>query len=225
MTMKSTSANYLHCANGATEELKVVGASYRPGGAGAYVAYTIVPWELGLILIGASAHGICWLGIHECAAYLESELCRDFPEAETARSDDALRDLAARVIGFIGGDVAPIYFPVDLGGTPFQLAVWRELCAIPRGTTRSYNEIAHRLGKPGGARAVGRANGSNPLAVLIPCHRAVGADGKLTGYRWGLEYKRRLLEYERHSLKYAPRRLVSLRQAQGCGSPAPLRSA
>jgi len=223
--MNPTGANYLHCANGATVELKVVGASYGPGGDGAHIAYTIVPWELGLLLIGATTHGICWLGIHECAAHLESELCRDFPKAETARNDDALRELGARVIEFIGGDLAPIYLPVDLRGTPFQLAVWRELCAIPPGATRSYNEIAHRLGKPGGARAVGRANGSNPLAVLIPCHRAVGANGKLTGYRWGLEYKRRLLEHERHSFNCARRKVVSLRQAQGCGLPAPLRSA
>jgi len=195
--MNSTGANYLHYANSATIELSVVGASYSPGGGGARVAYTILPWELGLILIGATTHGICWLGLHESTAYLESELREDFPKAEVVHDDGALRELAARVTAFIGNNGASLYLPVDIRASPFQLAVWRELCLIPPGATRSYNEIAHRLGKPGGARAVGRANGSNPLAVLIPCHRAVGADGKLTGYRWGLDYKRRLLEYER----------------------------
>jgi len=195
--MNSNGANYLYHANNATVELTVVGVSYSPGGGGARLAYTIVPWELGLILIGATTHGICWLGIHECAAYLESELNADFPQAKIVHDDGALRELAARVIAFIGSNRAFLYLPVDIRATSFQLAVWRELCLIPPGATRSYNEIAHRLGKRGGARAVGRANGSNPLAVLIPCHRAVGADGRLTGYRWGLEYKRRLLEYER----------------------------
>ena len=121
----------------------------------------------------------------------------DFPKATIVRDDDAMRELAARVVAFVGDTSASLDLPLDIRATPFQLAVWRELCAIPPGTTRSYGEIAQRLGRARGARAVGRANGSNPLAVLIPCHRVVGADGKLTGYRWGLEYKRRLLEHER----------------------------
>ncbi len=84
-----------------------------------------------------------------------------------------------------------------MSATPFQLSVWRELCRIPEGATRSYGEIAARLGRPSAARAVGHANGSNPVSILIPCHRAIAADGKLTGYRWGLETKRRLLAFER----------------------------
>jgi AraC family transcriptional regulator, regulatory protein of adaptative response / methylated-DNA-[protein]-cysteine methyltransferase len=179
--------------------LNVVSASYGPGGSGAYIAYTIVSSEFGFILIAATTHGICWLGIHQCEAYLESELRGDFPKAKIAREDDAMRRVAERVIAFVGDTSASLDLPLDIRATPFQLVVWRELCAIPPGATRSYGEIARRLGQPGSARAVGRANGSNPLAVLIPCHRAIGADGKLTGYRWGLEYKRRLLEYERSS--------------------------
>jgi AraC family transcriptional regulator, regulatory protein of adaptative response / methylated-DNA-[protein]-cysteine methyltransferase len=197
--MDSTSGNYLRYLNGATGELNVVGASYSSGGGGARVAYTVAPSELGLILIAATAHGICWLGIHQRAAYLESELREDFPQAEIVRDDDAMREVAERVMAFVGGTSASIGLPLDIRATAFQLAVWRELCAIPRGATRSYGEIAHRLRQTGGARAVGRANGSNPLALLIPCHRAVGSGGKLTGYRWGLENKRRLLDYERSS--------------------------
>jgi AraC family transcriptional regulator of adaptative response/methylated-DNA-[protein]-cysteine methyltransferase len=197
--MNPMSGNYLRYANGSDGQLNVVSASYGSGGLGARVAYTIAPSEFGFILIAATPHGICWLGIHRCAAYLESELSGDFPKAEIVRDDDAMRKLAVQVIAFVSGTGTLLDLPIDIRATRFQLAVWRELCAIPPGATRSYGEIAHRLGQPRSARAVGRANGSNPLALLIPCHRAVGADGKLTGYRWGLEYKRRLLECERSS--------------------------
>ena len=86
--------------------------------------------------------------------------------------------------------------PLDIRGTPFQLLVWRELLAIPEGSTRSYGEIAARIARPSAARAVGHANGSNPVSILIPCHRAIGANGDLTGYRWGLEIKKKLLAFE-----------------------------
>jgi AraC family transcriptional regulator, regulatory protein of adaptative response / methylated-DNA-[protein]-cysteine methyltransferase len=195
--MNSNGANYIRYADRGVAELNIVGASYGAGGQGTRIAYVNVPCELGLILIGATAHGICWLGIHRNAAYLESELRRDFPKAEIDHDDDALQELASHVIRLIVNPAPTLDLPIDVRATRFQLAVWRELCAIPRGATRSYHEIAYRLGKPGAARAVGRANGSNPLAVVIPCHRAIGSDGNLTGYRWGLEYKRRLLDYER----------------------------
>jgi len=188
---------HLVYAEDGTARLNIAGASYGPGGSGARVTYTIAPSEFGFILIAATSHGICWLGIHKGAAYLESELRGDFPKAEIVRNDDAMRDVASRIIAFVDGTGASLDLSLDIRATPFQLTVWRELCAIPSGMTRSYGEIARRLGQPGAARAVGHANSSNPLAVLIPCHRAVGADGKLTGYRWGLEYKCRLLEQER----------------------------
>ena len=197
--MNSMSGSYLRYTNGVAGQLNVVGASYGPGGSGACVAYTITLSEFGFILIAATTHGICWLGIHQCEAYLESGLRGDFPKATIVRDDDAMWRVAERVIAFVDGTGASLDLPLDIRATPFQLAVWRELCTIPVGTTRSYGEIARRLGQSGSARAVGRANGSNPLALLIPCHRVVGTDGKLTGYRWGLEYKRRLLNYERSS--------------------------
>lgn len=202
--MNPAGANYLRYTTAETGELTVVSATYGHRGAGARITYAIVPSRFGLIMIGATDCGICWLGVHECAAYLESELRGDFPQAEIVRNDDTMQELAARVSAFIGGTKPCLHLPLDIRATPFQLAVWRELCAIPPGATRSYGEIARRLGQAGGARAVGHANGSNPLAILIPCHRAVGADGKLTGYRWGLEYKRRLLEYERDFLTHCP---------------------
>jgi AraC family transcriptional regulator, regulatory protein of adaptative response / methylated-DNA-[protein]-cysteine methyltransferase len=198
--MNTLGNGHLVYAEGRAARLAVTGASYGPQGCGARVAYTIAPSEFGFILIAVTAHGVCWLGIHENAAYLESELRSDFPEAEIVRNDDAIREVAERVSAFVGGTGASLDLPLDIRATPFQLAVWRELCAIPPGATRSYGEIARQLGRPRAARAVGRANATNPLAGLIPCHRAVGADGKLTGYRWGLEYKRRLLEHE-HAIR------------------------
>lgn len=197
--MNSNTANRIHYADGGVAELNIAGASYASGGEGARIAYLTVPCELGLLLIAGTGHGVCWLGIHECAEYLESELRRDLLKAEIVHDEDPLRELSSGVLRWLQNRALPPDLPVDIRATPFQLAVWRELCAIPRGATRSYHEIAVRLGNPRAARAVGRANGSNPLALLIPCHRAIGSDGKLTGYRWGLEYKRRLLDFERAS--------------------------
>jgi len=195
--MTSNNANYIRYDNRGVAELNIMGASYGPGGEGARIAYISVPCEIGLILIGATAQGICWLGIHQCTAFLESELRRDFPNAEIVRDDAALQELSSSVVQLLVNPTPSLDLRIDVRATPFQLAVWRELCAIPPGTTRSYSEIARRIKRPNASRAVGHANGANPIAILIPCHRAVGADGSLTGYRWGLEYKRRLLNYER----------------------------
>jgi AraC family transcriptional regulator of adaptative response/methylated-DNA-[protein]-cysteine methyltransferase len=197
--MNTLDNSHLLYAEDGTAQLNIAGASYGPRGRGAHIAYTVAHSEFGFILMAATARGLCWIGVHQCTSYLESELRRDFPKAVIVRDDDQLQAMAAQVLTLVNGTDASLDLPVDIHATSFQLAVWRELLAIPPGATRSYGEIAQRLGRPGSARAVGRANGSNPLAVLIPCHRAIGADGKLTGYRWGLECKRRLLEYERSS--------------------------
>ena len=176
----------------------VVGdASYGPGGRGATITYTIANMPFGPILTAVTEHGVCWLGIHESPAYLETELRSDYPDAQLRRDDDAMSEIVGRLTAWLGGETGDLYLPLDIRATPFQRAVWGELCAIPLGSTRSYGEIARRLGRPTASRAVGHANGSNPIAIVIPCHRAVGANGALTGYRWGLEYKRRLLEHER----------------------------
>jgi AraC family transcriptional regulator of adaptative response/methylated-DNA-[protein]-cysteine methyltransferase len=179
-------------------ELVLSDASYGPDGRGAHIIHTIVDSPLGRILVAATARGVCWIGIHESDARLESDLRADFSAAEISRDDDdAISDLAHKLVDYINGEGRELDLPLDIRATPFQRDVWRELCAIPWGTTRSYGEIARRLGRPDASRAVGHANGSNPIAIVIPCHRAIGADGTLTGYRWGLEYKRRLLDHER----------------------------
>jgi len=178
-------------------ELVMNSASFGPHGEGARVAFTVVDSDFGGILIATTRTGVCWIGVSDSASHLEAELRGDLPAASCARDDVGLATIARNVVEFVAGRSSEIMLPVDFRATPFQLAVWQQLCAIPWGETRSYGEIALRLGRPDASRAVGAANGANPLALVIPCHRAIGADGSLTGYRWGLEYKRRLLGHER----------------------------
>ena len=182
--------------NGGVGELFVGGSSYAPHGKGARVNFTVVDSAFGRILIAATGTGVCWIGLCSSEARLEGELRADLPASTIVRDDTGMAGIARSIADYAGGSTCEIVLPIDIRATPFQIAVWRELCGIPSGATRTYGEIARRLGRPDAARAVGHANGSNPLAIVIPCHRAIGADGSLTGYRWGLEYKRRLLDHE-----------------------------
>lgn len=177
-------------------QLRLAGASYGNGGASTRMGYAILDSPFGKILAAATGRGLTWVGVHESSAYLQAELRTDYPSAEIASGDSESAKLGRDILGFAIGDTAELEVPVDIRATPFQAAVWSELCAIARGETRSYGEIARRIGRASASRAVGHANGSNPIAIVIPCHRAIGADGSLTGYRWGLEYKRRLLKHE-----------------------------
>lgn len=174
----------------------IIPASWRPRGRGAEINYTIVDSLFGRMLVAVTGRGICALSVHHSDEWQESALRSDFREAKIARDDGAARPAADAVLRYLRGETTQCEMPLEVSGTPFQLGVWRELCAIPEGSTRSYGEIAARIGRPSAARAVGHANGSNPVAIVIPCHRAIGANGNLTGYRWGLEIKRRLLAFE-----------------------------
>jgi AraC family transcriptional regulator, regulatory protein of adaptative response / methylated-DNA-[protein]-cysteine methyltransferase len=182
---------------GGAGELEIGEASYGRRGKGASVRFTIADSPYGTILIAATAAGVCWIGLCDSVERLEAELRGDLAAATISRDASGLDGLAPAVVDYVSGRTHDIALPIDLRATPFQIAVWQELCAIPRGETRSYGEIAARLRRPDAARAVGHANGANPLAIVIPCHRAIGSDGSLTGYRWGVEYKRRLLDRER----------------------------
>jgi len=174
----------------------IIPATWGPRGRGAEISYTIVDSPFGRMLVAMTARGFCALSVHQSDEWQKSELRRDFREAKIVRDDGAARPAAEAVLRYLSGETAPCEAPLEVSGTPFQLSVWRELCEIPAGSTRSYGEIAARIGRPSAARAVGLANGSNPVSIVIPCHRAIGADGKLTGYRWGLEIKRKLLAFE-----------------------------
>jgi AraC family transcriptional regulator, regulatory protein of adaptative response / methylated-DNA-[protein]-cysteine methyltransferase len=177
-------------------EPTIIPATRGPRGRGAEISYTISDSPFGRMLIAVTKRGICALSVHPSDQWQESELRRDFREAKITRDDGAARPAVDAVLRYLRGDTADCEAQLDVSGTAFQLSVWRELCAIPEGMTRSYGEIAARIGRPSAARAVGRANGANPVSILIPCHRAVGANGELTGYRWGLETKKKLLAFE-----------------------------
>ena len=178
-------------------QLGMTPATYGKGGRGAVIAFTLAPSPLGQILIAATESGICFLALGEDAAKLEAELGAEFPKAEIVRDDDTLGRITGTVMAHLEGRLPDIKLPLDIQATAFQRQVWEALMDVPYGETRTYGELAHAIGKPGAPRAVGRACGSNRVALIIPCHRAVGAGGSLTGYRWGVPRKRRLLEEER----------------------------
>ncbi|MBI4768836.1 MAG: methylated-DNA--[protein]-cysteine S-methyltransferase [Chloroflexi bacterium] len=148
------------------------------------------------MLVAASEKGVCFVGLGESDGRLEAELARDYPAATLHRDEAGLGLWAEAIVRHLEGRGPHPDLPLDVQGTAFQWQVWHALRQIPPGQTRTYGEIAAGIEKPGAARAVARACASNPVAVVIPCHRVVGADGTLTGYRWGLERKRALLDNE-----------------------------
>jgi AraC family transcriptional regulator of adaptative response/methylated-DNA-[protein]-cysteine methyltransferase len=146
------------------------------------------------MLIAATSRGICRLTFDDS----EASLKRLFPKATIVQDDGGLRELVEGALSAIERPLAASDLPIDVAGTAFQEAVWRELRKIPPGETRSYAQIAAAIGHPNAVRAVGSANGDNHVAVLIPCHRVIRSDGSLGGYAGGLERKRRLLDAEGH---------------------------
>jgi AraC family transcriptional regulator, regulatory protein of adaptative response / methylated-DNA-[protein]-cysteine methyltransferase len=171
-------------------------ATRRRGGKGETIRFTIVPTPLGHAIVAATGRGICMTALGDDPARLEAELRRQFPAADFAAADAALTEWAERIVAFITRPEAQPDLPLDISGTAFQALVWRALQKIPLGRTTSYSEIAAALGRPTAVRAVARAIASNNHAVLVPCHRVVRSDGALSGYRWGVERKRALLERE-----------------------------
>ncbi|MEQ9608018.1 MAG: methylated-DNA--[protein]-cysteine S-methyltransferase [Kiloniellaceae bacterium] len=172
-------------------------ASYAKGGKGAVIAYDIVKSPLGRLLVAATAKGLCFLSIGDNDAALVEELEHEFPKAENiARDQHSIAHSVSVVIDFLEGKIPHAELPLDVRATAFQRRVWNELIAIPCGETLSYSEIAERMGVPRGQRAVGRACATNPVSLVIPCHRALREDGQLGGYRWGVERKAALLEGE-----------------------------
>jgi len=172
-------------------------AKFARGGRGERIGYTTARTAFGWLVVGATNRGLCWLALGETAAEAEASLRAEFPLA-SLRRDPSLSRLVESAVGQVvqarpakGKDIA-----LDLRGTAFQLRVWQALRAIPRGETRSYSELARELGDPKATRAVARACATNRVALVVPCHRVVGASGALTGYRWGVERKRQLLEAE-----------------------------
>jgi AraC family transcriptional regulator of adaptative response/methylated-DNA-[protein]-cysteine methyltransferase len=176
-------------------------ATYAKGGAGAHIDYTTVESDYGRVLVAATQKGIAAVFLGDSDRTLERDLKQDFLAAEIERNDQALaprvKGVLARLYGRKPTALDAPDVPLDIVGTAFQWKVWKALTEIPAGETRTYGEIAKAIGAPGSARAVGRACATNQASGVIPCHRAVGSSGALTGYRWGVARKERLLADER----------------------------
>jgi AraC family transcriptional regulator of adaptative response/methylated-DNA-[protein]-cysteine methyltransferase len=180
-------------------QLGMTPSTYRKGGAGMQIGYTIVDSPLGRLLIAATGRGVCSLCLGESDAALEQALFSEYPKAEIRHDSAGLGPQVDVLQKHLAGRGPKLALPVDVQATAFQWSVWRALRDIPYGQTRSYGEIASAIGKPKAVRAVARACATNPVAVVIPCHRVVRQDGNLGGYRWGLERKRALLEGEQQA--------------------------
>jgi AraC family transcriptional regulator of adaptative response/methylated-DNA-[protein]-cysteine methyltransferase len=176
----------------AKERMGMTPSAWRDGGRGETIRWTMVDSPLGRLLIATTSKGICRLTFDDDVESLR----RLFPKAELVEDDGSMAELIESVLAAIEHPATAPELPIDVAGTAFQEAVWRELRKIPPGETRSYAEIAAAIGQPKAVRAVGTANGDNHVAVLIPCHRVIRSDGSLGGYAGGLDRKRKLLESE-----------------------------
>ena len=182
-------------------QLGMTPARFARGGKGERIGYTTARSPFGFVIVGATERGLCWLSLASTAAEAEASLREEFPEAELHR-DASLAPLVEAALDNVreGHDLAHANRgpdSLDLRGTVFQLRVWQALRQIPRGETRTYSQVAREMGEPNATRAVARACAVNRVALIVPCHRVVSADGSLTGYRWGVDRKQRLLEAER----------------------------
>lgn len=176
----------------AKERMGMTPSAWREGGRGETIRWTIVDSALGPLLVATTSKGICRLTFDEN----DGALRRNFPNATLVQDDGSMADLVEGVLAAIDHPQTAPHLPIDVRGTAFQEAVWQELRKIPLGETRSYSDIACAIGDPKATRAVGTANGSNPIAVLVPCHRVIRSDGTLGGYAGGLDRKRKLLKAE-----------------------------
>jgi AraC family transcriptional regulator of adaptative response/methylated-DNA-[protein]-cysteine methyltransferase len=173
----------------------------RRGGIGETIRTALADCPFGRLLVGATATGVCFIGFAEPDDALMGDLRRRFPRARVVADDAGLAGTLRTVLEFLDEPKAGLELPLDLRGTVFQLRVWAALRRIPPGETRSYSELAAMAGTPAAVRAVARCCAVNPVSLAVPCHRAVGADGALTGYRWGIPRKQALLARERAAAK------------------------
>jgi AraC family transcriptional regulator of adaptative response/methylated-DNA-[protein]-cysteine methyltransferase len=181
----------------ASEELGMTPATYSRGGRGVNINYTITDSSMGRLLVAMTERGVCAVRMSDTDAELEKDLREEFPHAEIKRDDSALREQLQKILNHLDHNEPRLDLPLDIRATAFQRQVWEKLRAIPYGQTVSYGDVAKSLGNPGAVRAVGRACATNPVALVIPCHRVVREDQSLGGYRWGLERKKKLLQKER----------------------------
>ncbi|MGG5822776.1 bifunctional DNA-binding transcriptional regulator/O6-methylguanine-DNA methyltransferase Ada [Falsiroseomonas sp. HW251] len=173
----------------------------RRGGVGETIRIAHADSALGPILVGATEKGVCFIGFAETRDALEGDLRARFPNARVVPAEDALAATVRDVVAFVAEPAAALRLPLDLRGTAFQRQVWEALQTIPLGETRTYAGLAAAIGNPAAVRAVARACARNPVSLAVPCHRVVGKDGDLTGYRWGVPRKAALLAGEAKARK------------------------
>lgn len=191
----SSSRLYEHAAS----ELGMTPSTYRNGGAGTAIRYSVVACSLGKVLVAETERGVCAVRFGESSRELTAELRREFAFGEITEQITG-SDLVRRVVACIDGHAIDPDIPLDIRGTAFQAKVWETLRKIPRGQTRTYAQIADAIESPSAVRAVANACGANPVAVIVPCHRIVRTDGTMGGYRWGMERKKKLLDQEAGNL-------------------------
>jgi AraC family transcriptional regulator, regulatory protein of adaptative response / methylated-DNA-[protein]-cysteine methyltransferase len=179
------------------ELLGMTPGAVRRGGEGEVIRTAFADCPFGRLLVGATDKGVCFIGFAEPDEALLGDLHQRFPRASVVADDAALADAVHAVLDFLEEPKQSLDLPLDLRGTAFQQRVWRTLCRIPAGETRTYGELAAMVGDPRAVRAVARSCARNPVSLAVPCHRIIGSDGNLTGYRWGVPRKRALLEKER----------------------------
>ena len=189
------SSRSLYEKAGAT--LGMTPATYKKGGKDMNIKYTIVNSPLGLLMVAATEKGICSVSFGDDTKALAEELRSEFYAATIENDDSELKGAVNTILKGMRGERTILSLPLDIRGTAFQMRVWSELRKIPFGETRSYGQIAENVGNPKAVRAVARACATNPVALVNPCHRVIGADGKLSGYKWGIERKKELLEKEK----------------------------
>lgn len=181
----------------APAQLGMTPGAYRRGGRGMQIGYTIVDSALGRLLVASTARGVCAVYLGDDDAELVLTLEREYPAAEIQRDERGLNAWVRAIVDHLRGTQPHLDLPLDIQATAFQRRVWEVLQSIPFGSTRTYGEVAELLGQPTAVRAVANACASNPVTVVVPCHRVVRGDGTIGGYRWGAERKQALLAKER----------------------------
>ena len=177
-------------------QLGMTPASYRKGGAGMKIAYTVAPSSLGQVLVAGTERGISAVYLGDEERLLVSALQKEYPHAQISRAATSNNNWLKEILSRVEGHPPNVDLPLDVQATVFQRRVWQELQRIPLGATRTYTQVAKALGKPNSVRAVARACATNPTSIVVPCHRVIRTDGALAGYRWGLQRKEKLLERE-----------------------------
>jgi len=178
-------------------QLGMTPAAYQRGGKGMKLEYTIAKSPMGKVLVAATEKGVSAVYLGEVERELIGELREEYPQAEIAPAKESYQRWVSEIVRQIEGKPSSLELPLDVQGTAFQRRVWQELQRIPRGTTRTYTQVAQALGQPKAVRAVASACARNPVSIVVPCHRVIRGDGNLAGYRWGLSRKEQLLSAER----------------------------